>query len=54
MIKIILPIILIFLIIIFWEKIKIYLKKKFRLNLNYIIIATLIGLLVFILMLLYY
>ncbi len=54
MVKLILPIIFILLLLIFWGKIKHYLKTKLGLNLNYILIAVITGLLIFILLLLYY
>ncbi len=39
MIKFILPAIIIFLIVIFWEEITEFAKKKFNIKLNYIIIS---------------
>ena len=38
MIKYILPAIIIFLIILFWEKITEYVYKKFKIRLNYIVV----------------
>ena len=52
MIKFILPAVLILLIIIFWEKITIFLKKKFNINLNLIVFACILGVILSILLLL--
>jgi hypothetical protein len=43
MIKFIIPAVIIFLIVLFWEKINEIIRKKFKLSLNYIVvIATLL------------
>ena len=42
MIKFIIPTIIIFLIVIFWEKINEKLYKKFNIRLNYLILSTVI------------
>jgi hypothetical protein len=43
MIKFIIPAAIIFLIVLFWEKISVIIRKKFKFSLNYIlVIATLL------------
>ena len=54
MIKYILPAIIIFLIVLFWEKITEFVEKKFNIRLNYIVVSTIIALIVLILLLLNY
>jgi len=54
MIKFIIPTIIIFLIILFWEKIKEYIFKKTSIKLNYILTATIIIIFTLILVLLYF
>ena len=54
MIKYILPAIIIFLIILFWEKITEFVEKKFNIKLNYIIVSSIIGAIAVILLLLNY
>jgi hypothetical protein len=54
MIKYILPAIIIFLIVLFWEKIKDFVEKKFNIQLNYIVISSVIVAIVIILLLLNY
>jgi hypothetical protein len=54
MIKYILPAIIIFLIVLFWEKIKDFVEKKFNIQLNYIVISTVIAAIAIILLLLNY
>ena len=54
MIKYILPAILIFLIVLFWEKITEYVEKKFNIKLNYIVISSVIAAIAIILLLLNY
>ncbi len=54
MIKYILPAIIIFLIILFWEKITEFVEKKFNIKLNYIVVSSIITLIVVILLLLNY
>ncbi len=51
MIKYILPAIIVFLIVLFWEKITEFAKKKFNIKLNYIIVS-LIGVAIIIILLL--
>ena len=43
MIKYILPAIIIFLIVLFWEKITEFVEKKFNIKLNYIILSSIIA-----------
>jgi len=52
MIKYILPAILIFLIVLFWEKITQFVEKKFKIKLNYIVVSIIIVVLAVILLLL--
>jgi hypothetical protein len=54
MIKYILPAILIFLIVLFWEKITEYVEKRFNIRLNYIFVSLIITAIVVILLLLTY
>ena len=54
MIKYILPAIIIFLIVLFWEKITEFVEKKFNIKLNYIVISSIIALVAIILLLLNY
>ena len=54
MIKYILPAIIIFLIVLFWEKISDFVEKKFNIKLNYIVISSIIALIAIILLLLNY
>jgi len=54
MIKFILPAIIIFLIVLFWEKITDFVEKKFNIRLNYIVISSVIAAIVIILLLLNY
>ena len=54
MIKYILPAIIIFLIVLFWEKITIFVEKKFKIKLNYIVVSSVIAGIAVILLLLNY
>jgi len=54
MIKYILPAIIIFLIILFWEKITQYFLKRFNIKLNYIVLASIVAAIAIILLLLNY
>jgi len=54
MIKYILPAIIIFLIVLFWEKIQDFVEKRFNIKLNYIIIISIIAALTIVLLLLNY
>ena len=54
MIKYILPAIIIFLIVLFWEKITDFVEKKFNIKLNYIVISSIIALMAIVLLLLNY
>ena len=42
MIKYILPAVIIFLIVLFWEKITNFIEKKFNIKLNYIVVSSVI------------
>ena len=52
MIKYILPAIIIFLIVLFWEKITQFVQKKFNIKLNYIVVSIIIVVMAVILLLL--
>ena len=54
MIKFIIPAVIVFLIILFWEKINETIYKKFKVKINYIIVIMLIAILLIISSLLYY
>ena len=54
MIKYILPAIIIFLIILFWEKITEFAEKKFNIKVNYIIVSSIIAAIAVVLLLLNY
>ncbi len=54
MIKYILPAIIIFLIVLFWEKISEFLEKKFNIKLNYILVSSIIAAIAVVLLLLNY
>ena len=54
MIKYILPAIIIFLIVLFWEKITDFVEKKLNIKLNYIVVSSLIAAIAIILLLLNY
>ena len=54
MIKYILPAILIFLIVLFWEKIAEYVEKRLNIKLNYIVVSSIVVAIAIILLLLNY
>jgi len=54
MIKYILPAVIIFLIVLFWEKITNFIEKKFNIKLNYIVVSSIIAAIVIVLLLLNY
>ena len=54
MIKYILPAIIIFLIVLFWEKITKYVEKRFNIKLNYIAVSSIVVTITIILLLLNY
>ena len=54
MIKYIFPAIVVFLIVLFWDKITQFVKKKFNIKLNYIVVSIIITVLAIILLLLNY
>ena len=54
MIKYILPAIIIFLIVLFWEKITEIVEKKLNIQLNYIVVSSIIAAIAVILLLLNY
>ncbi len=54
MIKFIIPAIIVFLIILFWEKISDFAEKKLNIKLNYIVVSSIIVVMAVILLLLNY
>ena len=54
MIKYIIPAIIIFLVVLFWEKTTDFVEKKFNIKLNYIVISSVIAAIAIILLLLNY
>jgi len=54
MIKFIIPAVIIFLIVLFWEKINEIIFKKFKIKINYIMLTLLVLILILILALLYF
>ena len=54
MVKYILPAIIIFLIVLFWEKITKYVEKRFNIKLNYIAVSSIVVTITIILLLLNY
>ena len=54
MIKYLIPAIIIFLIVLFWEKITDFVEKKFNIKLNYIVVSFIIAAIAAILLLLNY
>ena len=54
MIKYILPAIIVFLIVLFWEKITQFVEKKFNIKLNYIVVSIILAVIATILLLLNY
>ena len=54
MIKYLIPAIIVFLIVLFWEKITDFVEKKFNIKLNYIIVSSIIAAIAVILLLLNY
>lgn len=54
MIKYIIPAVIIFLVVLFWEKITDFAEKKFNIKLNYIVVSSVIAAIAIILLLLNY
>ena len=54
MIKFIIPAIIVFLIVLFWEKIQEFFDKKFNIKTNYIILAIFVVILTIVMALLYF
>ena len=54
MIKFIIPTIVIFLIVLFWEKINEFIYKKFQIKINYLVVIILLLILGVVLTLLYF
>ena len=54
MIKYLIPAIIVFLIVLFWEKITDFVEKKLNIKLNYIVVSSIIAVIAVILLLLNY
>ena len=54
MIKFIIPAVIVFLIVLFWEKIAEFAEKKLNIKLNYIVVSSVIVIIAIILLLLNY
>ncbi len=54
MIKYLIPAIIVFLIVLFWEKITDFVEKKFNIKLNYIVVSSIVAVIAIILLLLNY
>ena len=54
MIKYILPAVIIFLIVLFWEKITDFVEKKFNIKLNYLVVSSIVAAMIIVLLLLNY
>jgi len=54
MLKFIIPAVIVFLIVLFWEKITDFVEKKFNIKLNYIVVSSVIAAIAIILLLLNY
>ncbi len=54
MIKYLIPAIIVFLIVLFWEKITDIVEKKFNIKLNYIVVSSIVAVIAIILLLLNY
>ncbi len=54
MIKYLIPAIIVFLIVLFWEKITDFVEKKFNIKLNYIVVSSVVAVIAIILLLLNY
>ena len=54
MIKFIIPAIIVFLIVLFWEKITEFVEKKLNIKLNYIVVSSTIVIIAIVLLLLNY
>ena len=54
MLKFIIPAIIVFLIVLFWEKIQEFFYNKFNIKMNYIVLAILIIILTIVMALLYF
>ena len=54
MFKYLIPAIIVFLIVLFWEKITDFVEKKFDIKLNYIVVSSIVAAIAIILLLLNY
>ena len=54
MVKFVIPAIIVFLIVLFWEKIQEFFYKKFNIRLNYIVVVFFIIILTIVMALLYF
>ena len=54
MFKYLIPAIIVFLIVLFWEKITDFVEKKFNIKLNYLVVSSIVAAIAIILLLLNY
>ncbi len=54
MIKFIIPAVIVFLVVLFWEKIQEFFYKKFNIRLNYIVVVIFVIILTIVIALLYF
>ena len=54
MIKYLIPAIIVFLIVLFWEKITDFVEKKFNIKLNYLVVSLIVAAIAIIILLLNY
>ena len=54
MIKFIIPAVIVFLVVLFWEKIQEFFYKKFNIRLNYVVVVIFVTILTIVIALIYY
>ncbi len=54
MIKFIIPAVIVFLVVLFWEKIQEFFYKKFNIRLNYVVVVIFVTILTIVMALLYF
>ncbi len=54
MIKFIIPAVIVFLVVLFWEKIQEFFYKKFNIRLNYVVVVIFVTILTIVIALLYF
>ena len=54
MIKFIIPAVIVFLVVLFWEKIQEFFYKKFKIRLNYVVVVIFVIILTIVIALLYF